>query len=174
MITKVITSLPATRYIRTMITTLDKTEIKEQMLDICIEKQQHLIDDFRNRINDLLENTPEVSPNSEDPLFTLFCNSIDEVDLLNDALIFAHQEMNLLRFLQSASTMVHDRVAIGSVVVTNVHTFFIAAGVEKFQYNGEAAFGLSANSPLFNVMQGRKKGDSFLFNQVLYFIEEVY
>ena len=65
-------------------------------------------------------------------------------------------------------------VDYGSIVVTDKQRLFISVGMGKFVSGNETYFGISANVPVFQVMKGKKKGESFVFNGVKQTIVDVF
>lgn len=65
-------------------------------------------------------------------------------------------------------------VAPGAVVVTNRKTFYISVGIEDFWVENREVFGLSPLAPIYEVMDGKRKGDSFFFRDIDYTIEDIF
>jgi transcription elongation GreA/GreB family factor len=61
----------------------------------------------------------------------------------------------------------------GSFVQCNTGNFFLIAGLGKISFDGESIYVISPNAPLAKSMQGKRKGDFFLFNNNTVMIESV-
>ncbi len=157
-----------------MITT-EKITLKNKMLEACIKKQQSLLNDFKARIETLMEN--EGLGNEEEYDNNQLANiaqGIVEANALNDAIDFANREMNQLLYLKSIHDDVHEKAEFGAVVVTDIATFFISTSIEQFELEGETFIGLSIYSPLFLKMKGKRKGETFFYNGVTYQIDDIF
>ena len=157
-----------------MIVTEQKTAFKHRIIDACIEKQQRLFTDFRDRIETLLEpsglGNEEEFDNNE---LSQMSQKTDEVVALNNELRFSLQELETLEQLKKE---IHEQLEVlpGAVVVTNDETFFVSVSTENFEVDGKKFIGVSAQSPFYHAMKGKKKGDSFSFNQRSYRITDLY
>jgi hypothetical protein len=158
-----------------MTTSIEKSELKRKMLAACIAKQQSLINDFRERIKSLTET--EGLGNEEyydDRELSIQSSRVSEINTLNQLLEFANQEMELLENLRIPHDVIHDRAVVGAVVATDNKTFYISASIESFTVDGRSYLGISARSPLFQAMSGKRKGDSFSFKEKHYRINDIF
>ena len=139
-----------------------------------MQKHQTVIDDFKQSIAETMqsEGGSEKTFSSSQQSFSK--ESMDHANQIAEQLVFATEEMKLLQRMQSSIQEMHDKVQLGSVVVTDQDTFFVCASIERFEIDGQKVFGLSKKSPLYKAMDGKKKGDEFSFNKRAYRIEEVF
>jgi hypothetical protein len=72
------------------------------------------------------------------------------------------------------TTRLHVIVDAGSVVVCDEVKFFIAAGLGKMLFEGETILALSPNAPVAKLLLRKVAGSSFLFNNKIVFIKEVF
>lgn len=146
---------------------LDKIHIKQA----CIDKQQELIDSFKERETEMYEDT--FSQNASDSQTEdRKAGKIDVLNAIGNELVFAQKELLFLNSINVSgeSTVVEP----GAVVVTDQLTFFIGVSSEKVDVDGDSIFGISTNAPLYSFMVGLKKGSRFQFNETKYIIEDVY
>jgi hypothetical protein len=157
-----------------MISITAKSTLRKKMLDTCIAKQQTIIDDFKTRINALLENAglgnEEEYDNNE---MSQKAQASEEVNSINEALNVANQEMTVLLNLKSANKA-HTHVEPGAVVITNMNAFYISVSMDRFNIDGETYVGLSAKSPVYHAMKGFTKGHKFLNNGISYRINDIF
>jgi len=159
----------------TLLVDTGKAALKTKMLSACIARQQSLMDDFKERINALL--TEEGLGNEDE-----FDNNhlaqaalrLAEVNMLNDTLAFAAQEMTILQQLHFLEDINHERVKLGAVVVTDKQTFFVSVSIEQFDVDGVTYVGLSTSSPLYQAMKGKSEGETFSFKGTTYTIKEIF
>lgn len=147
--------------------------IKKKILEAGLKKQAQLISDFRTRVKDAMANDGNVNEESYDNHQQTFeAQVLAEVNLLNDELEFANQE--LLEMKKIDSDYKHKNVDYGAVVETDQKNFFVSASLEEFTAEGKQYFGISINSPLYQAMRMKKVGDRFRSSNKEYLIEAIY
>jgi hypothetical protein len=154
---------------------MQKNTIKQKLLTECIRKQQSVIDDFNTRLQDLKESEYTAAEDELDGSRQGQKAQADsELNMLVTQLEFANSEKELLEKLQADIHAYTDVAEIGAMVVTDKITFFVSASIEQFSVDERAYVGLSIHSPLFQVMKGKREGDTFSFNKVTYTIKEIF
>lgn len=83
----------------------------------------------------------------------------------------ATQQLALLKSLEAAPRA--ELVKNGSLVVTSQGIFYLAISAGQLTAAGKTAFGISAASPVGQLMIGKRVGDSFSFNQKAFEIKEI-
>lgn len=158
-----------------MTITVDHQETKRHMIAACLLKQQLLISDFKKRILALLESDSQMTDSGYDNADIAAASTrATEINLLNEQLRFAEEELELLERMRNDPEPGRDRVMPGAVVRTNHGTFFISVSIEKFSSDGNDYIGISTKSPLYKAMKGKAARDSFRFNGLRYQIQEIY
>jgi hypothetical protein len=154
--------------------TKDKHILRGKLLEACIEKQQALIDDFNNRVSELLA-TPGIGNEEsyDNEVLGQQSQHAEEVDALNQALSLAKEEMNELLLLSTQKSAIHSRVEPGAVVVTDRDTIFVSVSAEQFEAEGEPYVGVSVRSPLY-LMKDEKIGDRFRCADIEYNILDLF
>ncbi|MCW3463914.1 hypothetical protein [Chitinophaga nivalis] len=79
----------------------------------------------------------------------------------------------LARLQEVDTSRIYTLAAAGAVITCTHISFFIAAGLGKQEVDGRTIIFLSPYSPLAKTLQGKKAGDSFLFNKELLTITTV-
>jgi hypothetical protein len=147
-------------------------EFKRKVLESARARQQELIDDFRSRIEEMRKSEMTVNADEfddEDRSFNAATSNL--VNNLAEELNFLLEEMEILNRMQVED--LHQSAAVGSVVKTDKRTFYPSVSIESFQVNGDEVFGISSKAPLFQVMKGKKVGDTFSFKGEDYRILEL-
>lgn len=148
-------------------------KLKKTILAAALQKQSELITDFRTRIKDAMANDGNVNEESYDNHQQTFqAEVLAEVNLLNDELEFANQELLELKKIDSDHE--HKHVEYGSVVQTDQRAFFVSASLEDFTADGKQYFGISINSPIYQAMKGKSVGDRFSTHKKNYVIQAIY
>lgn len=154
---------------------MEKLALKNKLLTESIKRQQSLINDFNTRLADLkVSERIAIEEELDESRSSQKAQVDSEVMLLNSQLQFAKKEMDVLRSLTSTKSSLVDHADLGAVVVTDKGTFFVSSSIEQFKVDGKTYFGLSTQSPLFNVMKGKQKGDRFSLNNITYSIKEIF
>lgn len=149
--------------------------LRNRILDACIEKQRHQLNDFNIRIKNML--AYEGLGNEEEYDTTTLSQSAqqaDEINALNESLSFANSDMNVLQYLKSLYEVLHSTPEPGAVVVTDRGKFFISVSAGEINVSGEIFIALSTQSQLFSAMKGKHCGDSFEFAKHRYQIQEIF
>lgn len=146
---------------------------KKAILEAGIRKQELLVADFVQRISDAMINDGNVNEENYDTQQQTFnAGVLSEINALTHELEFAKEELRNLRKINT-ETIFHE-VAVGAVVRTNQRTFFVSSSLEEFRVNGHTFFGISAHSPIFKAMKGKRAGDRFEISDTEYLIGDVY
>ena len=153
---------------------MDKSEKKRLILKAGLEKQEKIVNDFRERIQEMKDSARFINESQFDAQQASQNDETNErIDNLTVQLHFVEEELDLLHRLNIDAPL-HDTVHVGSVVVTDKRTFFISVSLEEFESNGEKVFGISTKAPLYAQMWGKSKGDEFSFNDMHYKIEDIF
>ncbi len=150
---------------------MKKNISKEIILQVCMQKQEALINNFNDRVT---ERRADASSQNQSASQSEDRNAgdVEVLNTLENELVFAQLELSALKAIDP--TQKNTTVEPGAVVVTNERIFFIAVSSEKFEVDGEVIYGISTNAPIYSVMQGLAKDDRFEFNGTAYDIENVY
>lgn len=69
---------------------------------------------------------------------------------------------------------IHTTVTAGALIQCEQQQFFISAGLGKQTIEGKQVIFLSPHAPLVKLLQGKKAGDHFLFNNKQTLIIDIY
>lgn len=147
------------------------TGIKQLLVNECQIIQQKVVDSSKAAMNEAQVALNEYGPNK------------DRYDSFRDQLIsrrdmFAGQYQKTLAEY-SVLTRINPNAKnecaeFGAVIITDKSNFFISISLGKVTINGELFYAISPNVPLYKVMKGVKKGDTFEFNKQKHRILEIY
>lgn len=144
---------------------------KNKLFEACMVQQKTEVENFENRVTslkkDLFSNKESASQGEG--------GNAGRMELLANyekELAFSQMEMNQLKSLNPS---VANTVAeLGAIVMTDKLNFYISIPTDKIEINEESFIGISVKSPIYKMMQGKKAGDSFEFNETAYTIHNVY
>jgi hypothetical protein len=147
--------------------------VKRDILQAGLKKQESIIHDFRQRISDVMQ-TEDGSTREEYDNFHQTFNSetLAEVNILNNEIEFASHELDEMKRINCGEP--HRRADFGAVVKTDKKTFFVSASLEDFEVGDTEYFGISVHSPIYFAMRGKKTGECFKTRNVQYTIEDIY
>lgn len=83
------------------------------------------------------------------------------------------QAKNNLEYFKALRPELSDQVVEGNIVFTNKINFVIGLAFKEFEWENKKFIGISSEAPIFKVLQDKKEGDQFHFNEVEYIIEEI-
>lgn len=140
---------------------MNKEEFRKAVIADSIAHQKHVADTAKAEMDAAQQQANDYGPNKDryDSFRTKILRSRD---------MFAKQYSNAIesiRHLQELEeSKPNDVVDYGSIVITDRQRLFISVGMGKFVSGGETYFGISANVPVFQVMKGKRVGETFVFN----------
>ena len=144
--------------------------IKTSLLAACIEKQQQMMQTAQQLMRDIQESAQEGRGNEEmTDAFTAQCQ--------NEHSMYAkrlHEANGTLTILERAKGIKSaNSIGFGSLVITDQQNFFVAASIGAFKLDELDFFIISAQTPIFQAMEGKKAGDKFEFRGRKYQVMEV-
>lgn len=149
-----------------------------QVIQACIAHQQHVAAVAKQEMDSAQQQSNEYGANVDryDAYRTKMMRARD---------MYAKQYSNAntsIRYLQDLLKMPPFEVAEhGAIVITNKQRFFLSVGVGKFMVpfvqlpNQEQLpyFAISAQTPIYLALKGKKVGETFVFNGMSQTIEEI-
>lgn len=146
--------------------------LKHHVIHAAQRKLDSMIADHKDRISDLRSATvrdeiQETASQSEH-------NRVADIEMLD-------------RFSEQAGRLEHERdllgrfdekshletVQTGAVVMTDQRNFLVGPSIEEFDSDGLYYLGLSVQAPLYQALEGHRKGDQVTFQGVTYAILDV-
>jgi soluble cytochrome b562 len=151
---------------------MERIEFKKKVLEAAKEKQEQIIQDLRQGIEMRKQSAEQDDQDMRDYFESTREEILEYVDHLADQLNIALSELELLKKIRIEKE--HDQVTMGSVVDTDMMTFFVAVGLENFEVDGKEFFGISTKAPIYSSMIGKGKGDRFTFRGEEHEIKDLY
>lgn len=153
---------------------MDKLAFKKKVHEGAMASVERTVEELRAEIARMRERELII----DEGQFDLDQKSQDEADYevigkLAEQLNFELEELRKLQRMDIKLPLLEE-VSFGAVAVTNRRTFYISVGIEDFEVENREVFGLSPQAPIFEVMAGKKKGETFSFRDLEYVIEDVF
>ncbi|MDP5157174.1 MAG: hypothetical protein NWQ07_01185 [Flaviramulus sp.] len=145
--------------------------IKKQLLQICNERVDKRINDYKEEINlikDAISNNDKSNDLDDDSGNGKLLNDLEKnLVHLNDA----QQTKTHLQLVKTG--IINNDVILGSLVKTNLMNFYISTSIGKIDLENESYFAISLSSPIGQLLKNKKVNDQFEFNQSKYIIKEI-
>ena len=150
---------------------MDKLAYKRKLVEKCLEQQDENILNAKGAMDDIQESAVDYGQPQEH-------YDSYKSQLLRKRDVFAKQyeqakvERKILEKIDIKK--VCKSVGFGAVVETDDQKFIICISLGKITFNNETIFGISSKVPLYKVMEGLEKANSFEFNGKKYKIKDIY
>jgi transcription elongation GreA/GreB family factor len=146
--------------------------LKHHVIHAAQRKVDSMIADHKDRISDLRSATvrdevQETASQSENSRFA----DIELLDRFSEQAERLEHERDVLGRFDAKEHM--DIVQTGAVVLTDQRNFLIGPSIEEFSSDGQEYLGISALAPLYQALEGRRKGDQVTFQGTTYTILDV-
>ena len=146
--------------------------IKKQLYDKCMELLNIQLEKYRNEIKmvkDALESDGAQSEEADTGKSEML-NEIEKYAKYLESTENLKAQLKQVDISQSSET-----VGSGSLVETENNFFFIAVALGKIDIDdSKNYYSISTEAPIYNMLKGKKAGDSFSFNNLTYKIVNVF
>jgi transcription elongation GreA/GreB family factor len=146
-------------------------EIKEQLLNKCIEQQQEVIRQLEQEISDAQKQANDYGQ-PKDRYDAFRTKLMRQIELYAKQLDKAKVVINTLHKIPVDQQL--TSVEFGAIVITNKQNLFISAGLGKIAIDGKEFYAISAQVPIFKALNGKQKGEEVVFNGTTFLIKEVF
>ena len=151
---------------------MDRAERRNKVIEACIAQQEHIAAVAKQEMDSAQQQSNDYGANVDryDSYRTKMMRSRD---------MYAKQYSNALagiRYLEDLQKQPpHDAVEHGACVVTNRQKFFLSIGAGKFMVSpNEVWFAISAQTPIYLALKGKRVGDSIVFNGQEQTVKEIF
>ena len=150
---------------------MTREEKRQQVICSCIEQQEHIATIAKQEMDSAQQQSNDYGANVDryDSYRTKMMRSRD---------MYAKQYSNAqtgVRYLQDLLKLPpFDSVEHGAVVITDRQNFLLSIGAGKFMVGNQVFFAISAQTPIYMALKGKKVGDCLVFNGQSQTIKEIY
>lgn len=140
---------------------MTREEQRQQVICSCIEQQEHIASIAKQEMDSAQQQSNDYGANVDryDSYRTKMMRSRD---------MYARQYSNAqtgVRYLQDLLKLPpFDTVEHGAVVITDKQNFLLSIGAGKFMVGNKVFFAISAQTPIYAALKGKKVGDTLVFN----------
>jgi hypothetical protein len=147
------------------------TTIKQRLLQVCNERVDKRINDYKEEINlikESIESNDKGSSEDDDSGNGKLLNDLEKnMAHLNDA----NKAKDYLKQIKTNASST-DAV-LGSIVKTDSMSFYLSTSIGKIELDNEVYFAISLGSPIGQLLKNKVKNDRFEFNQTKYVITDI-
>lgn len=140
---------------------MNNLNLKKQLLDICIEMQIKRLEVIQKAMQDAQQSANEYGP-PKDRYDSYRMQLLSKHEMLGHQLQKA--ELEFLALKKIDTTIKHEIVDFGALVITNTQKLFISIGIGKIEFEKDIYYAISPNVPIYNILSKLKKGQEFTFN----------
>jgi hypothetical protein len=150
---------------------MTREEQRQQVICSCIEQQEHIASIAKQEMDSAQQQSNDYGANVDryDSYRTKMMRSRD---------MYARQYSNALagiRTLQELQKLPpFERVEHGAVVVTDRQAFLLSIGAGKFMVGNKVFFAISAQTPIYAALKGKKVGYALVVNGQRQIIQEIH
>jgi len=136
-------------------------ELKQKLLNRCMEIQAEVIKQLDQEIADAQKMANDYGQ-PKDRYDAFRTKMMRQIELYAKQRDKATVVMNTLRMIPTDKC--YEEVEFGALVHTTKQKIFVSAGIGKIEVDGEVYYAISPQVPIFNVLRGKKKNESVIFN----------
>lgn len=150
---------------------MTREETRNKVICSCIEQQEHIATIAKQEMDSAQQQSNDYGANVDryDSYRTKMMRSRD---------MYARQYSNAqtgVRYLQDLLKLPpFDVVEHGACVVTDRQNFLLSIGAGKFMVGNQVWFAISAQTPIYAALKGKKVGDGIVFNGQSQTIKEIF
>ncbi len=150
---------------------MTREEKRNKVICSCIEQQEHIATIAKQEMDSAQQQSNDYGANVDryDSYRTKMMRSRD---------MYARQYSNAqtgVRYLQDLLKLPpFDDVEHGACVVTDRQNFLLSIGAGKFMVGNQVWFAISAQTPIYAALKGKKVGDGIVFNGQSQTIKEIF
>ena len=150
---------------------MERIERRQEVINACIAQQEHIAEVAKQEMDSAQQQSNDYGANVDryDSYRTKMMRSRD---------MYARQYSNAqtgVRYLQDLLKLApFDVVEHGACVVTDRQRFLLSIGAGKFSVGNEVWFAISAQTPIYAALKGKRVGDSLVFNGQSQTIKEIF
>ncbi|MFZ4412541.1 MAG: hypothetical protein ACOYOV_05620 [Bacteroidales bacterium] len=139
---------------------MKKLELKEKLLDACMLHQNEVVGNLKELMLDAQQSANDYGM-PKDRYDSYRMQLLRKRDMYGQQHEKAMEEIDILKKINISKE--NNEVNFGSVVITDEQKLFISISIGKIELEGETYYAVSVKVPFYEVIKGKKKGDSFDF-----------
>ena len=158
---------------------MNREQRRIQVIQACLAQQQHVAATAKQEMDSAQQQSNDYGANV-DRYDSYRTKMMRQRDMYAKQLSNANASIRVLQELLRHAPF--DVVEHGAIVITDRQKFFLSAGIGKFMVPYKSAmevpqevfFAISAQTPIYMALKGKRVGDSITFNGVTQVIQEIF
>jgi septation ring formation regulator EzrA len=150
---------------------MNKLEIKKKLFDACLHHQNEVIENLKELMSDAQESANDYGM-PKDRYDSYRMQLLRKRDMYGQQLEKALEEIVILKKIDISKE--NKDVSFGAVVITDAQKLFISISLGKIEIEGETFYAVSVKVPFYDVIKGKKKGNTFDFRAKQYKVVDVF
>lgn len=139
----------------------DLAAFKKKVLEYCLHRQEEQIASLKDAMEGAMESALSERSGSEDNQDSFREQMQHERNMYAKKLSESTEMLAVFQRINPSATF--QQAGQGAMVHTDKQIFLIAGSLGKVTIDGHDVFVISNQSPIYDVMAGKRKGDSFDF-----------
>jgi hypothetical protein len=140
---------------------MNKPQLKKQIVEAC----RKIVDDKAGQLREAMQEAQQAANEygaPKDRYDSFRTQLLRKRDMYGQQLSKVSEQIEALDKINTDKEL--DTVSYGAVVITEIQKLFISTGIGKFEFQGETYYAISGIVPVYKAMEGKKKGDTYVFN----------
>ncbi len=146
-------------------------ENKEKIINVCRSMQLETINNLNSEMEEGQKAANEYGL-PKDRYDSFRAQLLRKRDMFAQQLAKATEQLDVLMRIDSKKE--YEKAEFGAVIMTNKQNLFISIGLGKVQVDESVYYAISPAVPIYKVMEGKKVGEEFSFNNITYKILEIH
>ncbi len=152
-------------------------DIKQQLVDLAVKHLEELTAELRDEVKSKLRGEGSTDEGGFSGTFGDYSAQGTENFLKEQALIRRVEadkhDQQIQQFKKLRLDPPTETVSLGNLIETNRGSFFISYALKPIELNGKKYLLLGMDAPIYQVMAGKKEGDSFEFRGINYEVNSI-
>lgn len=138
---------------------MDKPEVYKKCVELLKQKVDALTNDLHELSDSIQNETKSTSGDKHE-----VGRAMAQIEYANVAKQLDEANKQLGFLMQLTPAYSGSKVKIGSLVISNTQSYYIAVSLGKVEVEGSSIFVVSGASPIGQLLVGKNQGDSISFN----------
>ncbi len=149
-----------------------RIKLKKEIVETCIKVKSEELAILKKAQKEQLESANQDDIDKADMVENPKQEMMEEIQMKAQTLDALANQIIVLKSIRTEE--VHQRVGLGSIVVTNHGTFLVAVAQEKFKVGKNTYLGISRESPLYKKIADSPKDTTVHIGEIKYEIQDLF
>ena len=136
---------------------------KQILIAECIAREEEVSQTAQNLMNEAQQMANDYGP-PKDRYDAFRTKQMRLADMYSKQFDTAQSNIRTLRMINPDK--VSKCIEFGSLVCTDNQKMFVSVSLGKIDFENDVYYAISVQVPIFKAMEGKKKGDEFIFNGI--------